>query len=827
MDKLSLNGAWSLEQTGRHEPIPANVPGCVHTDLLAAGVIDDPFHRDNELKLQWISETDWVYRRTFDVPAALLAHDRVLLRCAGLDTLATLTLNGHVIGEADNMFRTWEFDAKSALIAGQNEIEVRFAAPLPYLREKAKGARPLPAWGVGDWRSDGAGWLRKEPCSFGWDWGPMLTTSGVWRDVELVAFSVARIADVQLTQDHSKRRSVELTVRIEVERLCRGALTAGVRVSLEGEVVAQETVTLTGKSAQARLEIAGAQLWWPNGMGERPLYDVEVELYDAEERPLDAETKRLGLRTLRLECTDDEWGQSFRFAVNGVPFFAKGANWIPADTFVSRLIRADYFRLLRDAAEANMNMLRVWGGGIYEADAFYELCDELGLCVWQDFMFSCATYPAFDDAWMANVKAEAEGHVRRLRHHPCLALWCGNNEIEQGLAGERWDNHHMSWGDYSKLFDKLLPGVVRKLDPERDYWPGSAHSPCGDRSDWNNPDCGDAHLWDVWHGRKPFEWYRTAGHRFVSEFGFQSFPEPNTVSTYASADDRSVNSWVMEHHQRNGHGNALILHYLLDWFRMPTSFNLTLRVSQILQGMAIKYAVEHFRRNMPRQMGALYWQLNDCWPVASWSSLDYLGRWKALHYMAKRFYSPLLVSGVEDLANGTVEVHVSSDRLKPCTGQVLWWLTDTAGQTIDEGTKEVRLPARTSKRVQTLRLRQHLDAHGPRSLILWLQLTVDGKRRSVNYVLFARPKHLELLPPRITRAVTQLGPQSFRVALTAARPALWVWVDVGEINARFTNNYVHLRPGETVNIRVHCDRELTEQEFRERLRVRSLVNTYR
>jgi len=355
-------------------------------------------------------------------------------------------------------------------------------------------------------------------------------------------------------------------------------------------------------------------------------------------------------------------------------------------------------------ADANMNMLRVWGGGTYENEVFYDLCDELGICVWQDFMFACSTYPTFDEAFIENLRAEFTDNVRRLRHHACIALWCGNNELEQGLVGDTWNGGQMSWEDYSKLFDKLLPETILPLDPDRDYWPCSPHSPQGDRKDHSNPKWGDAHLWDVWHGRKPFEWYRTCEHRFNSEFGFQSFPEPKTVYGYTAPQDRNVTTRVMEHHQRSGIGNAVIMQYMLDWFRLPTAFDNTLWLSQILQGMAMKYAVEHWRRAMPRGMGTLYWQINDCWPVASWSSIDYHGRWKALHYMARAFYAPVLVSGVENTEKAEVAIHVTNDRMEDVPGAVSWRVTDSAGKVLARGRKKVVAKALANTPVETVSL---------------------------------------------------------------------------------------------------------------------------
>ena len=827
----SLNGAWELYAAGegvvRAAPIPATVPGCVHTDLLAAGRIDDPYYRDNESRLQWISETDWVYRRTFEVSEHLLAHERVLLRCEGLDTLATVRLNGRAAGVADSMYRVWEYDAKALLHPGENTIEVTFAAPAPYLREK-DAQRRLPAWSVGAHRSFDGGWLRKEPCSFGWDWGPILTSSGIWRDIALVAFDAARLEEVEIRQDHGTPGRVDVTVRLAAERVAPAPLTATVRLEFAGRVVAEANVPLDDGRGEATLRVDAPRLWWPNGMGAQPLYDVTVTLRDGEGASLDVDERRIGLRTLRLDRHPDAWGESFQFVANGVPFFAKGANWIPADTFVARLTREQYARLLRDAASANMNMLRVWGGGIYESDDFYELCDELGLCVWQDFIFACGTYPTFDSAFMGNVRAEAEYNVRRLRHHPSLALWCGNNELEMGLVGDAWTETTMSWEDYSRLFDELLPEVVGRLDPERDYWPSSPHTPVGDRRDFNNPDSGDAHLWSVWHGKMPFEWYRTCTHRFNSEFGFQSFPEPKAVATYTLPQDRNITSYVMEHHQRSGIGNTTIMTYLLEWFRLPTSFDMALWLSQILQGMAIKYAVEHWRRAMPRGMGTLYWQINDCWPVASWSSIDSLGRWKALHYMARRFYAPVLVSALEDAKAGTLEVHLTNDLGEPVEGEVTWEVTTVAGERLGVGAMPASMGARATGPIGMLDLRPHLEAHGPRDLMIWLDLRVGGKVVSTNWATFARPKHLELADPRITVDVGEAGADGgYPVTLSAERPALWAWLELVDGEARFADNFLHLAPGHPAEVTVYPQEPTSAEALRRALRVHSLVDTYR
>ena len=826
MKILDLNGkGWELTQQGKRETTPATVPGCVHLDLLAAQKIPDPYVRDNEQRLHWIGESGWSYRRTFRVAPAFLACDRVLLHCEGLDTLATVRVNGKKVGTADNMFRTWEYDVRAALRAGENEIEIRFAPATTFVRE-AQEKRQLPSWG-GPLEIKGRAWLRKEPCNFGWDWGPTCVTAGIWRPIRLIAFDTARLAGVQIRQAHTKGK-VELSLSLEVERAGRSAspLAAEVRVTLRGTEVAAGRVGLRGRAAALSLAVRQPELWWPSGMGAQPLYEVTVELVNAEGGRLDAVTKRIGLRELTLVRGKDTWGESFHFAANGVPFFAKGANWIPADTFAPRAPGL-HRQLLEAAREGNMNMIRVWGGGLYEEDSFYDLCDTLGLCVWQDFMFACSTYPAFDKAFLANVRVEVEQNVRRLRHHACIALWCGNNELEQGLVGDAWDGRHMSWKDYGRLFDTLLPSLVKRLDPDRDYWPSSPHSPVGDRKDHSNPTCGDGHLWSVWHGREPFEWYRTSFHRFCSEFGFQSFPEPRTVAGYTAPDDRNVTSRVMELHQRSGIGNSTIIHYLLSWYRMPDSFENTLWLSQLQQGLAIQYAVEHWRRNMPRCMGSLYWQLNDCWPVASWSSIDCHGRWKALHYLAKKFYAPLLVSGVEDLAAKTVAIHVTSERRVPVPAKIRWSVTTAAGAKVFSGEKALRLPVNGSRHAHTLDLAKAVTARGAGDLLVWIELHAEGGVASRTLVTLVRPKHLELVAPGIATRIKAGKDGLFIVTLTAKKPALWAWLTLMKTDAVFSDNWICLEPKQPVTIRIRPAKAMTLAQVRKELTVRSVVDTYR
>lgn len=828
MRTITLNGEWSLKRYDEDNGIKATVPGCIHTDLFAAGEIEEPFYRDNEKDIMWIGETDWEYYRDFYVSGELLEYERILLRCKGLDTLTTISVNGEILGKTDNMYRTWEFDLKPLLKEGENTILVYFKAPLPYLRAKEE-ERYIPAWSVGEERLNGGGWIRKQPSNFGWDWGPQMVTSGIWRDIEILAFDTGRISNIEILQDHSQDNLVKLDINTEVEIQLEEDMKVKITVEFDGEGVAEAEGNINSSSFNTELNIREPKLWWPNGLGEQPLYTIYVILSDIDGTELDRQIKKIGLRTLELVLEDDEWGQSFKFAANGLPFFAKGANWIPADTFVSRLDRDDYHRLLTDSAEANMNMIRVWGGGIYEDDSFYEICDELGICVWQDFMFACGAYPSFDKDFMENVRIEAEQNVKRIRHHACMVLWCGNNEIEQGIAADEWDIEKikMSWDDYKKLFDQLLPGIVKALSPQTAYWPGSPHSPKGDRNDFYNPRWGDVHVWDVWHGKKPFEWYRNCEHRFNSEFGFQSFPEPKTVYSYTEPEDRNITSYIMEHHQRSGIGNTTIIQYMLDWFRLPDSFENILWVSQVLQGLGVKYAVEHWRRGMPRGMGTLYWQLNDCWPVASWSSIDYYGRWKALHYMTKKFYDLLLISGIEDNEQGTVELHVTSDLLESIKGEIYWKLTDVQGNIIADSQQEITIPGQKNSKIAILDLNKNIEKYGNKDLMLWLELKVNGEIVSDNFVSFTKPKYMELVQPKISYSIKEITQGKYKFVLKAEKPALWTWLELEGIEAKYSDNFFHLYPGKEVSITIDTVEEMTIRELKDKLIVRSLIDTYK
>ncbi len=826
MQALVLDGeAWTLQEGEKGQAYPAVVPGCVHDDLFRAELIKNPFYRRQELEMQWVGRKNWSYEREVQVPLELFNEDTILLRFEGLDTLAEIFLNGKKVASTDNMFRSWEFDVKALLQPGLNHLQIIFQAPITAVEEaQKKGKHPMYAWNT-PVAEVGTAWLRKQACNFGWDWGLKMATVGIWRSCYLMAYSQGRVKEVKTQQQHH-HQSVDLCLDIEHE-IKRGA-SAALHAFLEdadGELVAEVLMKVTGRHSQCQLTVKKPRLWWPNGLGEAYLYTLHTTLLDAEGEALDVWSQRIGLRTLELQREKDEWGESFQFAVNGMPFFAKGANWIPAQACPSMVSSSQLKYLLNSAADAHMNMLRVWGGGIYESDEFYDLCDEMGILIWQDFMFSCSTYPVFDAKWLANVKAEAEENIKRLRHRPCLALWCGNNELEQGLVGEKWSERQMSWSDYKKLFDQLLPSLVKKHDPQTPYWPCSPHSPHGKREDFNSENWGDNHLWDVWFSETEFESYRQKHSRFNSEFGFQSFPEPKTVYSYTEAEDRNITHPVMEHHQRSPQaGNRRIGATMLLWFRMPTRFESVLWLSQIQQGLAIKIGVEHWRRCMPRTMGTLYWQLNDNWPVASWSSIDYYGRWKALHYMAKRFYSPLLLSADEDPLTGKVDLYLSNDVPEALPVSISWRLRTLAGEMVQQGSLDTRMPALKSKKVKTLQLKKELEQWSREAVILWCEAHVDGEKVSSQAVFFARPKSMELPKSPIRWSIKATGKDSFCIRMKAAKTALWAFVELTQVDGVLNDNFIHLEPGVEEEITLAFPQKLGVAELKKLIRVHSLVD---
>jgi len=813
---FDLNGQWQVAAVGTYDWFPASVPGCIHTDLLAAKRIADPFFRDNEKRVQWVGEQAWTYRRTFQLTDEFCTQEHILLHCEGLDTYAAIYVNGNYLGRSDNMFRTWEYDIKNFIKPGTNAIEIQFASVLPSCHAKEMERHLPPA-------TTGQSYVRKMPCNFGWDWGPTLITCGIWRNISLVAFGIARLNDVEILQDHSQKGKVRMTVNVCAGPVTKAALKTIIKVvTPDGDRLTPLEIPITNGYCTVRIEINHPLLWWPAGMGKQPLYKVAVELQDEQGKLLDTLEKRIGLRTLRtLEKTNTA---PMQFVVNGIPFFAKGANWIPADAFPNRLSKDRLRRYVADAAAVNMNTLRFWGGGYYEDDELFDACDELGICVWLDFKFACSTYPVFDPTFLLNVKQEATEQVKRLRHHPSIAVWCGNNEIAVYLrGGEVWSETMMSSPDYYRLFGDLLGGVVHSLAPQTDYVTGS-------------PDCGDVHSWGVWHGGKPFEQYHNV-HGFVSEFGFQAFPVPATVNAFTLPEDRmSVYSPMIKYHQRSDRasiesiddgtkGTNKMMNILRMYFREPKDFESTLWLSQINQAYGIEFAAEGWRREMPKSSGCVYWQYNDTWPGTSWSSVDYFGRWKALNYRAKHFYSPVIVSGVFDKSSNKVALWLTSDELKPITGKLKFSVTDLAGMELLSGTKSVNLGSQQSRSVIEVELGDLIKKKGVNNLLVWMSFNDKGKTVSSNVVILVKPRELELMDPELSFEVMGSG-TDYTVTMQAKHPALWVWLDIVGMDVRFSDNFLHVLSGFPERITVKLTKPMSKDKLIKAIKVRSLYDTY-
>lgn len=817
MHKQSLTGLWQFRQSGSEEWLPAHVPGGVHTDLLALGRIPDPFAGDNERRVAWVAESDWEYRHTFSVQADVLQRNQVWLVCAGLDTLASLTLNGKPLGNTDNMFRQYRFDVKSLLKAEGNELVIRFDSVVKFVTQK-QAARPM--FGVSQAIAGGPH-VRKAPCQFGWDWGPQLPPIGVWKDIRLEAFDSARISEVHLRQSHANG-NVTISARVEVENWS-APLSATLLVTAPDGSEQTESVSLTSASGVISMQVKNPQLWWPNGLGAQPLYQVRVLLSGADQT-LDEKKYQMGLRKIELKQEADEWGRSFTFVVNDHPFFAKGSDWIPADSFPTRLTEESLEGLIRSAVDSHQNMLRVWGGGFYEDERFYDLCDRYGILIWQDFIFSCSIYPLDEPEFLENVRVEVVENVRRIRHRASLALWCGNNEMEQGWAEWGWNNAELQdlKAAYDRFFHHTLMEWCNAEDPDTVYWPSSPSS----NTPFENPNGqiqGDAHYWEVWHGGKPFTAYRNQYPRFMSEFGFQALPPLETIRTYADESEWNMTSYIMEQHQKNASGNVLMVRQMLDTFRLPKDFESLVYLSLVLQAEGIRYGVEHWRRHTRRVSGTLYWQLNDCWPVASWSSLDYFGRWKALHYAARRFYAPLMLS-IED-APPKQSIYISSDLMKDWSGQVRWSLVDLDGKALTSGEKAASVSVNGVTAVASLDFSDYLNDDSRRELAFVAELWEGEACLARQTAFFVPTKHLLLKAPQIDSNLSVKDGQLL-IELSAMSLARLVECSLTGADVIFSDNYFDLPAQTTITVSAPLPPGWNLSKAQKAFKVRSVYDTY-
>lgn len=789
MQYQELHDGWKMHCAGDEKWMHAIVPGSVYTDLLRAGEMEDPFWKDNENQAWALMDYDYEYETCFDADQTLFENSRILLRFDGIDTIADIFLNEQKIGSAKNMHRIWEYDVTGTLKRGKNRLCVLLHSPNQYVRDAFSNCRTL---GSED-AMDGFVHIRKAHCMFGWDWGAHLPDAGIFRRVSLIGIDKARLEDVYVVQHHTDGK-VELEVRVKVEETEKTGYE--IRTSLfspAGELLGRQ-------HDGGRITIENPQLWWPNGYGEQPLYTVRVELLLGG-KTLDTWEKRIGLRTMTMHREKDEWGESFAHEVNGICIFAMGADYIPEDHLIGRTTPERTRQLLMDSRAANFNTIRVWGGGYYPEDWFFDLCDELGLIVWQDFMFACAVYeltPHFKE----NIRREFIDNVRRIRHHACLGLWCGNNEMEQFVSEKHhWVTKPSEVRDYIIMYEQLIPEVLAEYDPQTFYWPASPSSG-GSFDEPNDPDRGDVHYWQVWHGNKPFSEYRKYFFRYASEFGFQSFPCRKTIETFTDDEgDCNPFSYIMEKHQRNYGANGKIMNYMQQTFLYPTSFDSFLYASQLLAGQAVRYGVEHFRRNRGRCMGAIYWQLNDCWPVISWSSIDYTGRWKALHYFAKRFFAPVMISCQEEgmmtqeadmnrehfVFEKSIRLNVANETRKEQKGTVLWEVRDAKGNILRSESREVTVPPLSSLWLDKVLLK---EADPFREYVSY-RFEQEGEIVSEGTVLFSYPKYFRYEDPKLTYSV-----EGDEIVVNAAAYAAGVEISNAKENLVLSDNYFDMNPGE-------------------------------
>ena len=811
MKKLDLGGAWKFRglagsgaQDTRHRKafrwLDASVPGTVHTDLMACGLIPDPFYRMQENDVQWVDGVGWEYRKEFTVPRAFLEERAVDLVAGGLDTYATIRCNGRIVGSTADMFVEHRFPVRRFLREGKNVLTILFDSPVIRAKrlEKEHGR-------LGVALESHRAYVRKAQYSYSWDWGPMLTTSGIWRGIALEAFAG------RLVNPSAKVVSVtgaKAVIRFSAGVSARVRRPLSLRVSLGGpDRAAEYTHEVLDGEVHFTVAVPDPHLWWPSGHGEQPLYTAVFTL-SAGEEVLDERQIRFGIRSVRLLQTRDAQGKSFIVEVNGRKIFCKGADWIPSDSFIPRIAPSTYDRLLRMAKDANMNMLRVWGGGFYEQDVFYDLCDRLGLMVWQDFMFACGEYP--EQPWfLRQVRDEAEKAVARLRNHPSIVLWCGNNECEwlfcTGNPGKTPDDM-----TGAKIFRDLLPSVVRKLDGTRPYW---RSSPFGEGSP-NDESNGNHHQWRVWSDWIDYPEYEKDNARFVTEFGFQGPANLATLREVTLPRDRDPQSEVLEFHNKQVEGTERLIRFIAAHHRIPDTLEDFVMKGQLVQGEALKRAAEHWRRRKYGTAGVLFWQLNDCWPVNSWSVIDSRLRPKAAYYFARRFFSPVLVS-IRRTGPG-LEIWITSDLPVPVAGTLEVSLVSFGGKTVLKEKDLLRMESDASVRIRTMNWND-LHAYDLKRYYVLARFAAETGELSENRHYFVEQKHIGLPDPGLSVSVARTGGMSFAVTLRAKRLARDVRLEVEGTDVEFDDNVFDIDGGSVKT--VHCRSEISLWLFRRRLNV--------
>jgi len=788
--EISLNHNWLVKSANDSINLITNIPNEIHFDLYNNKMIPHPFFGDNEKNIQWVAENDWIYEKEFDVDSSFLTTENIELVFEGVDTYSDIYLNNIEILKTFNQFRQWKADVKSILQRSKNNLKIIISSPFVIENIKEMNHGFLPP-------SDSRVFTRKAAYVYGWDWGPRIVTSGIWKPVKIVGWNGPILKDVFIIQDSLTDRKAYLTAKFEIYS------TKPAEVTLFVYGNKQKLMTETGdQSIDVKLEIDYPDLWWPSGLGDQKLYKIDCSLIH-NDFGVQTITKKIGLRTIDLVQEKDSLGKSFYFKVNGIPVFMKGANYIPMQIFGNDVDTSKYVRLINDAVESNMNMLRVWGGGIYEHDIFYDLCDEKGILVWQDFMFANGMYPV-DSFTLENIEFEVREQIKRLRNHPSIALFCGNNEITEAWANWGWKNKYSidqqkkMEEDYNKIFHKLLPNLVNLYSPQIPYWPSSPQFGRGDKR--SNLE-GDSHYWGVWHDEEPFAMYEQKVPRFMSEFGFQSYPSLKTLSNWFDEKDLDYDSQVLQNHQKHPKGNKLIKKYMEREYIVPENFAEFIYVSQLLQAEGIAKGIEAHRRAKPYCMGSLYWQLNDCWPVVSWSGIDYEGRWKALQYFAKKSFEPVILSLERN--DETLNIYLVNDKNEWIEGYLTFRLMNFDGKKSLQAEEYFKIKPNCVELLRSLDITKYAQVDLNAAV---LNIGFDGNVKvSEKNFYFVKPKEMNLLKPEI-KITIEKEENHFVLLLLSDVLAKNVFVE-SDIDGSFSDNFFDLIPGEEKRIEFYPDKE--------------------
>lgn len=813
---INLNGKWTLKELGSGKEYDATVPSCNFLDLTSNGVIKDPFVGTEEKNCQWVGKRDWSYYRSFDVDEELLASDKVYLVCKRLDTIATILINREAVRDTENCHIAYETEIKRYLRVGTNSIEIVFQSPVNYItKRKNKYNTPANPNGI-----DGIDHIRKPQCHFGWDWGPVLPESGITGDIFIEGRNAGHLEGFSVLQNHLENGKVVVKFTPEYElysRDVKATLTAELTTP-DGQSTGAELAC--GDDITFSFEVHNPKLWWPNGMTaakEQPLYTCRMALV-VDGKEVSSAQKKIGLRKIELDRGKDHFGTNFRFRVNGVDIFCKGANWIPEDSFTTRTDDKKLEYLIRSCVECNFNMLRIWGGGYYGEDRLYDLCDKCGILVWQDFAFACMTYPFYNQNFLANVQKEVVYNVKRLRDRASLAVWCGNNEIEAMSALWMTRKKSMRWNE--EFFYHILPSWLKNLDAATPYIPSS---PCGTShlKDVASDNFGDTHLWAVWHGLQPLDYYRGRYTRFCSEFGFESLPDIKTIKTFATPQDYKLSSPVFNAHQKCKSGNKKMVYYIASRFNLPKKFEDYIYLSQICQSECVQDATEHWRRNRGRCNGSLFWQLDDCWPVCSWASIDYYGNFKCLQYRAKHFFAPVSVSILDE--EEKADVFVLNDTMEAVDGEVLFEVQTFAGKTIYTERANVRAESGAHRPVISFRyFKASPDKRVLRNCFMRATLFVGGEKVSVRTALFDKENKLSLPETRVSVKVA-VQDDIAELALSSDKFARFVSINTTLTTEPFSDNFFDLAAGERKTVTLRVPKVTTREEVLASLTVTHLA----